>query len=152
MQVVKEALRLYPPAPSTSRTLTTDVTLDEGIVLPAGTDVWVPIQSVQHGDINWDDPMVVRPERFDAGRGGEPGAWVPFSNGPRNCLGMRFALLEATVLVAMAAQHLSFTLAPTDGAGAGAEVEAPMLPCEMAGVLQRPAHGVVLCMAPVLSQ
>lgn len=126
--VVKEALRLYPPGVMTARTMTKDVNI-AGREVPAGTAVFVPIWWIQRSPLNWNDPDVFRPERFvvdddtatatAAGQrrrptnseGAHPYAWVPFSGGQRNCVGQRFAMLEAVVALGALIYHLRFEYA-----------------------------------------
>lgn len=128
--IIKESLRLYPPAPLTSRSLESDLELEPGITLPAGLEVWVPITTMQRLDHNWLDAEAVRPERF-LGPDNKSAAWFPFSGGPRSCAGQKFAMLEAVLALATLCQRLRFELAP------GYKLE-----CEFAGVIQRPRNGL----------
>eukprot|EP00047_Mylnosiga_fluctuans_P022911 m.128916 g.128916 ORF g.128916 m.128916 type:complete len:504 (+) comp9422_c0_seq4:43-1554(+) len=138
LQVVKETMRLYPAAPLTSRTLTSDVELEDGIVLPADTDVWIPLRTIQRSPLNWERPDEIDPHRFDAGNVIHPGAWVPFSGGPRNCLGMKFALQEATLVLATLAQR--FTIESM--------CKTHELPTHRSGVVSKPTNGVFVKITP----
>lgn len=148
--VLSEALRLYPPAPLTTRTLETELELD-GHVLPAGTMCWVPIWWIQRSALNWgDDANDFRPARFlDDNRtddGSEPptsaakasGAsalrTLAFSGGQRNCVGQRFAMLEATIMLAILVRECEFKLP--------AGHPEPM--AVSAGVVQKPKEGIHL--------
>jgi len=105
--VVDEALRLYPPAYTIFRESTTDVTLG-GYDIPEGSIVTLP-QWVVHRDERWfDDPDDFRPERWDADRDRPEYAYFPFGGGPRHCIGMRFALMEAKLVLATLAQRFAF--------------------------------------------
>jgi len=105
--VVDEALRLYPPAYTIFRESTTDVTLG-GYDIPEGSIVTLP-QWVVHRDERWfDDPDEFRPERWDAERDRPEYAYFPFGGGPRHCIGMRFALMEAKLVLATLAQRFAF--------------------------------------------
>ena len=105
--VVDEALRLYPPAYTIFRESTTDVTLG-GYDIPEGSIVTLP-QWVVHRDERWfDDPDDFRPERWDAERDRPEYAYFPFGGGPRHCIGMRFALMEAKLVLATLAQRFAF--------------------------------------------
>jgi cytochrome P450 len=100
-QVVKEAMRLYPPAWTQGRRAIEPFEL-EGYSLPAGQLVMFS-QWVIHRLVDvWGDPAVFRPERFapEAERGLPPGAYFPFGGGPRMCIGMPFANLEARLVLA----------------------------------------------------
>ncbi|MFC7968930.1 cytochrome P450 [Streptomyces cinereoruber] len=125
--VVKETLRLYPTIWLITGLAKEDATIG-GTPVPAGTRVWSS-QWATHRDPRWyGDPEAFRPERWlttdrEEGKGGEPAeeteeipeyAWFPFGGGPRVCLGTRFALVEAVLVLAVLARrfHLDVT---TDG-------------------------------------
>lgn len=90
--------------------------LDKDVIVPAGSSVAVGIQAVHNRPDIWPDPDVFRPERFiDAeiendtnarGKDGkyekviDPYAFIPFINGPRNCLGQHIAIMETEVALA----------------------------------------------------
>ena len=108
-RVVDEALRLYPPAYTVFREPTRDVALG-GYEIPAGSTISMP-QWVVHRDDRWyDDPDAFRPERWtDEMREGLPDyAYFPFGGGPRHCIGMRFALMEAKLVLATLAGRFAF--------------------------------------------
>jgi cytochrome P450 len=100
-QVLKEALRLYPPAYATSRRVTDGDEVD-GYQLPAGADVAVyPWCTHRHPRL-WDDPERFDPDRFTPEREARRHryAWFPFGGGPRACIGAQLSLLEAGITVA----------------------------------------------------
>jgi cytochrome P450 len=96
-RVVKEALRLHPPAYATSRRLTGGDDEIGGVRMPDGADVgvypWVTHRHPRH----WDDPERFDPDRFTPEREAARHryAWFPFGGGPRTCIGGHFALVEA---------------------------------------------------------
>ncbi len=97
---LREVLRMYPIAPSViSRRNTEDFHLKNFGTIPAGTSVTVDIYRLHFDPDLWGpvDPHVFHPERFATKR--HPMAWIPFGAGPRNCVGMRFALTELKLLV-----------------------------------------------------
>ena len=101
--VLKEVLRMYPPAPFIGRKLAEDLVVD-GWRIPKGHDVMINIYFLhRHPDV-WEDPDSFVPERFEAEKRLEskrsPFAYVPFSAGARNCVGQRFAVLEQKVVLA----------------------------------------------------
>ncbi|WP_405532514.1 cytochrome P450 [Streptomyces avidinii] len=105
-QVVKEALRIYPPIWLISAVATEGATLG-GRAVPAGTSAWTSPWSV-HRDARWfPDPEAFLPERWDADAPHPvpEHAWFPFGGGPRACLGARFALVEAALVLAVLAQR-----------------------------------------------
>ncbi|XP_062503166.1 cytochrome P450 4B1-like isoform X2 [Corticium candelabrum] len=101
-QCIKEAMRLFPPVPNVHRDVTSDIQLSD-CVLPKGAWAWVDIFSLHHNPHVWDNPEEFRPSRFspENSKGRHPYAYVPFSAGPRNCIGQNFALNEERMAVAM---------------------------------------------------
>ncbi len=118
---MKETLRLYPTIWLLTGLAKEGATIG-GTPVPAGTRVWSS-QWATHRDPRWyGDPEAFRPERWltgtpENGDGGEPDegipeyAWFPFGGGPRVCLGTRFALVEAVLVLAVLARrfHLDVT-------------------------------------------
>ena len=98
-QIVKETLRLYPPAHEIRREPVEDVDVG-GYTIPEGSLVVLPTWVLHHDDRFWDDPEAFRPERF-AGDADRPEfAYFPFGGGPRHCIGHRFAMTEAQLVLA----------------------------------------------------
>nr|QSD59141.1 CYP4C122 [Diaphanosoma celebensis]QST15031.1 CYP4C33-like protein 2 [Diaphanosoma celebensis] len=97
---IKEALRLYPSVPIMGRRLTEDVTF-HGYEVPKGTSVLLMTYVLHRDAKSFPDPEVYDPDRFLAENqhGRHPYAYVPFSAGPRNCIGQKFALLEEKVVL-----------------------------------------------------
>lgn len=92
---IKEALRMYPPVPMFGRCLDEDLDLD-GRILPAGTNVNVMVYNLNMDPKYFKDPEEFIPERFSEmnEKNENPFVYVPFSAGPRNCIGQKFAILE----------------------------------------------------------
>jgi len=103
--VVRETLRLYPPAFATSRETTERVTLG-GYELPAGTQLMLPQWVLHRDDRFWDDPDAFDPSRWERDVDRPEYAYFPFSGGPRHCIGMRFARLELTLALATMVQRV----------------------------------------------
>ena len=108
LQVIKEVLRLYPPAPFYARDAVAADTL-AGFDVPAGAVMMLsPYHTHRHPQF-WDDPEVFDPDRWtrerEAARHGH--AYHPFAAGPRICIGNNFSLLESHVLLATLAQRFS---------------------------------------------
>jgi cytochrome P450 len=108
--VVKETLRLYPTVWLITGIARKGATL-AGVPVPAGTRVWSS-QWATHRDPRWyGDAEAFRPERWLTDEDGEPAeripeyAWFPFGGGPRVCLGTRFALVEAVLVLAVLARR-----------------------------------------------
>ncbi|XP_058796932.1 cytochrome P450 4C1-like isoform X3 [Phymastichus coffea] len=92
--VIKETLRLYPSAPFIFRDLSEDVTF-------AGTSLTINIFDLHRDDGVWENPLDFNPDRFLTSNmiGRHPYSYLPFSAGPRNCIGQRFAFLELKVVL-----------------------------------------------------
>ncbi|GJQ86420.1 hypothetical protein Trydic_g10328 [Trypoxylus dichotomus] len=93
--VIKETLRIYTTVTSFSRWIEEDVNMN-GQTLPKGAMVNVFAYGVHHNDNIYQDPETFNPERFSIENSKErhPFAFIPFSAGPRNCIGQKFAMLE----------------------------------------------------------
>ncbi|XP_049496049.1 cytochrome P450 4F3 isoform X1 [Panthera uncia] len=100
---IKESLRLHPPVTVVSRCCTQDVVLPDGRVIPKGVICLVSIFGTHHNPSVWPDPEVYNPFRFDPENIKERSslAFIPFSAGPRNCIGQTFALTEIKVVLAL---------------------------------------------------
>jgi cytochrome P450 len=100
-QVLQEAMRLYPPAAVVVREATRDLTIG-GQALAAGAQIYVPIYAVHRHVRLWREPDSFDPERFtpDAVKARHRYAYLPFGAGPRICIGMSFAMIEAALILA----------------------------------------------------
>ena len=98
---IREVLRMFPIVPGVvTRTSADDFQVKGYGVLPAGTLIAADMYSLHFDADLWGpvDPHEFYPERFSTKR--HPMAWIPFGGGPRNCVGMRFALTEMKMLLA----------------------------------------------------
>jgi len=115
--VILETMRLYPPAWAMGRQAITDVEIG-GYRLPKGAE-FVVSPWVVHRDPRWfDDPQDFRPERWegDLAQRLPRFAYFPFGGGPRVCIGNRFAMMEAKLVLAGALQRFRFAPAGPEGA------------------------------------
>lgn len=106
LQVIEEALRLYPPGWLMTRMALKDDWLGEYFV-PAGTEIYISPYFMQRHPDFWDAPDEFKPERFAsnyATRSRLP--LIPFSEGPRNCIGEFLARLEIQIHLVTIAKHL----------------------------------------------
>lgn len=111
--VIREALRLYPPAWGYGREPLEDVTL-RGYRIRRGTPIFI-VPYLTHRDSRWfPEPERFLPERF------QPGweerlpkyAYTPFGGGPRICIGNTFALMETQIVLATLASRFRLALLP----------------------------------------
>jgi cytochrome P450 len=112
-QVIKESMRLYPPALLLMRQATRAVCIGEH-QLEIGSDVMCLVYVMHRSRRLWENP-----ERFDPGRfsperseGRHRFAFMPFGGGPRICIGMKFAYMEAAAILAALVRKLRFGLVP----------------------------------------
>ncbi len=106
-QVIKEALRLYPPAAFISRTSKANDTLCGRDIRRKDT-VMLPIYALhRHHDL-WDRPDQFDPERFADDHRPERYSYLPFGDGPRICIGAQFAMIEAKIILATLISRFRF--------------------------------------------
>jgi len=111
-RVVKEAMRLYPPAWIIGRQALADVELLGRYPIPGGATVLISPLVLQRTPSLYPRALEFDPDRWNDGEG-IPFAYVPFGGGARRCIGEAFAWMEATLLLAYIAR--SFTFARTPG-------------------------------------
>ncbi|KAL6416373.1 hypothetical protein ACFW04_013527 [Cataglyphis niger] len=110
---LKEALRLYPSVFFVIRNIEEDVKLHSHVI-PAGTMLFLNIYGVHRDPNFWSNPEIFDPDRFLPERiqKRHPYSYLPFSAGPRNCIGQRFGLLELKAMIAPLIHN--FYLEPID--------------------------------------
>ncbi|XP_020289256.1 cytochrome P450 4C1-like [Pseudomyrmex gracilis] len=110
---IKETLRLYPSAPIIMRLTTEDVKL-HSYTVPSGTNILLNIYAMHRDPKFWPNPELFDPDRFlpEKSKNYHPFSYLPFSAGPRNCIGQRFALLEIKATLAFLIHN--FYLEPVD--------------------------------------
>jgi cytochrome P450 len=109
-QVVKETMRLYPPAPVITRVPTTAMQLDD-LHIPAHTHIVIPIYAIHRHRKLWDAPNAFDPTRFTPECEAKYARtqFMPFGFGPRICIGMSFAMMEAILLLATFVRDAKFS-------------------------------------------
>ncbi|CAF3361579.1 unnamed protein product [Rotaria socialis] len=121
--VIFETLRLYPPAPLFTRYCVEPHTIgstgQKRLYIPAHTTIWFNTYTLHRRAEFWS-----RPQEFDYTRWlrdpctglkpklAHPFCYLPFSAGPRNCIGQHFALLEAKVILSMFLQRCDIQIEP----------------------------------------
>ena len=111
LAVVNEVLRLYPPAYILARTSIAPSTIG-GYEFPTGSTMIFSQWVMQRDGRFFDDPEAFRPERWLDGLEDRlpAGAYFPFGDGPRRCIGQNFALMEAALVIATIAQKFQLQL------------------------------------------
>lgn len=112
---ISECQRLLPVVPTAERECIKDFQIpDTNYTIPKGMMVQIPIWGLHYDSTFWNDPEEYRPDRFLPENKSEiiPGTHLPFGMGPRNCIAMRFALLEAKLGLAEFVLNYNFSLAP----------------------------------------
>ncbi|WP_431956960.1 cytochrome P450 [Nocardia lijiangensis] len=108
--VVAETMRLRPVSPFTGRRALRDTVIN-GVRIPKGAIVIVPILLIHESPRHYPDPMVFRPERFLEERPNGH-TWLTFGAGPHRCLGAQFALAEARILFRTVLEQRRIQAAP----------------------------------------
>lgn len=122
-QVIDEALRLYPPVWLYSRKAIADDQV-AGISIPAGADIFISPYFLHRNSLYWDDPEKVDPGRFDEAsiKQRHKQAYIPFSAGPRRCIGDVFGIVEVQIHFAILARRFRLGMAPQSQVALEAEV------------------------------
>ncbi|XP_018416380.1 PREDICTED: cytochrome P450 3A9-like isoform X1 [Nanorana parkeri] len=104
--VIQETLRMYPPAGRVERVSKKTVEIN-GVTIPRGMVCMIPAYVLHNDPEYWPEPEEFRPERFskENRENHTPYTFLPFGDGPRNCIGMRFAMLSMKVATAAILQH-----------------------------------------------
>ncbi|XP_051173284.1 cytochrome P450 6B1-like [Leptopilina boulardi] len=99
-KVFQETLRKYPPATMLQRQVSEKYTFPgTKVTIPKNSKVWIPVFAIQRDPNNYPKPEVFNPERFEDEEVNlrHPMLFLPFGEGPRNCIGARFAVFQTKV-------------------------------------------------------
>jgi len=100
-RVIKETMRIFSTVPLLGRQLTEDLKIGE-VVLPKGADVILGLIRMNRDKKYWSNPLVFDPDRFlpERIKDYQSYYYVPFSDGRRNCIGIKFAMMSMKVILA----------------------------------------------------
>jgi cytochrome P450 len=113
LRIIKETLRLYPPAPMYAKDVVDDDEIGGFRIRKGSTVLLLPYFTHRHPDF-WDEPLRFEPNRHapEAERARHAQAYHPFASGQRVCLGNHFSLLETHIMLAILAQRFDPQLPP----------------------------------------
>nr|XP_048289414.1 cytochrome P450 3A11-like isoform X3 [Myodes glareolus]XP_048289415.1 cytochrome P450 3A11-like isoform X3 [Myodes glareolus]XP_048289417.1 cytochrome P450 3A11-like isoform X3 [Myodes glareolus]XP_048289418.1 cytochrome P450 3A11-like isoform X3 [Myodes glareolus] len=137
--VLNETLRVYPIGIRLDRVCKQDVEID-GVLFRKGSVAVIPVYALHHDPQYWPEPAEFRPERFSKENKGNinPYVYMPFGNGPRNCIGMRFALTNMKLALTKVLQNFSFQ-----------PCKETQIPMKLSGsILLQPEEPIVLKVVP----
>ncbi|KAF6207738.1 hypothetical protein GE061_016186 [Apolygus lucorum] len=112
--VIKETLRICPSVPSIARQMTESLELPSGYTIPNGTFVMINIYLMHRNEKYFPNPEVFNPDNFlpEVAANRHPFAYLPFSAGPRNCIGQKFALYELKSTIIKLVTHFKIECDP----------------------------------------
>ncbi|EDW91091.1 cytochrome P450 6a8 [Drosophila yakuba] len=112
-QVINETLRLYTIVPHLDRMAAKRYVVPghPEFVIEAGQSVIIPSSAIHHDPSIYPEPFEFRPERFSPEESSSrPSvAWLPFGDGPRNCIGLRFGQMQARIGLALLIKNFRFS-------------------------------------------
>lgn len=116
LQIIKEAMRLYPPAWILNGRITLEDAQVGGYTIPKGSTVFVSPYVMHHLPQYFAEPEAFKPERFtpEFEKSLPKFAYMPFGGGARVCIGNAFAMMEAQLLLATIAQKYRLTVAQSE--------------------------------------
>lgn len=116
---LSESLRLHPPFSFISKECTETTELEylkgKNVTIEKGTNVYLPLYQLQHDAEYFPKPDEFKPERFDPEHGGvkafrDKGVFLTFGDGPRACMGMKFAVMQSKAAVAEIIKNFKITI------------------------------------------
>ncbi|XP_063415463.1 cytochrome P450 3A6-like isoform X1 [Mytilus trossulus] len=134
-RVFSETLRLYAPGGRTGRNVEKEMIVN-GYKIPKNAEIMIPIHAIHRDPEFWEEPDKFDPERFTPENKAKrhPYCYLPFGHGPRSCIGMRLAQVEAKYALVYILQHYRFKTC--------AETEIPLQLTK--GGITKPANGMKL--------
>jgi len=114
--IIHETMRIYPAVPVVGQRRVETETILGDWKIPENTTLQMDFISMLHKAEIWGDPEKFRPERFNPENltKEQRTSWIPFSYGPRICIGMNFSLLEQKIFLATILRQFSSITLPTN--------------------------------------
>lgn len=138
-----ETLRKYPPLFNLDRIAQNDYHVpDTNIVIEKGTLVLIPSYAIQHDAEYYAEPEKFDPDRFDGEEAKKRDAmtWLPFGDGPRNCIGARFGMMQARIGIVCLLRNFEITL--------GSKTKLPIV-FDPKSIFLSPEGGMYLRLKPI---
>ncbi|XP_052098012.1 cytochrome P450 3A29-like [Mytilus californianus] len=134
-RVFSETLRLYAPGGRTDRHVEKEMIV-HGYKIPKNAEIMIPIHAIHRDPEFWEEPEKFDPERFTPENKAKrhPYCYLPFGHGPRSCIGIRLAQVEAKYALVYILQHYRFKTCE--------ETEIPIQLTK--GRITKPANGMKL--------
>lgn len=128
---IKESLRLHSPVQAVTRKYTQNMPLPGHLTVPKGVICLISLYGTHHNPEVWKNPHEFDPLRFEPTntQSRSSHGFIPFSSGPRNCIGQKFAMAELRVVVARTLLRFCLTLGvnPELGSSSGKVRRLPQL-------------------------
>ncbi|XP_061401519.1 cytochrome P450 6a9-like [Musca vetustissima] len=113
-QVINETLRLHSIAPFLNRVAQEDYPIPDQpkFIIRKGMTVIIPIEGIQHDERYFPQPMEFNPDNFSAERMAQRDSilHIPFGEGPRNCIGIRFARMQVIIGLVLILKNFKFSI------------------------------------------
>ncbi|XP_057666256.1 probable cytochrome P450 6a14 [Diorhabda carinulata] len=140
--VIYETMRKYPPAPVFLRKCTKTYRVpNSNVVIEEGLSVLIPCYGLHRDPEYFPEPDFFDPNRFSEENKSKiwDCTYIPFGDGPRNCIGMRFAMIQAKIALALTLRNFQF--------GLSTKTKLP-LKMETKGIILTPIGGLWLDLKP----
>ncbi|KAI9090965.1 cytochrome P450 [Phlyctochytrium arcticum] len=110
--VIKESLRIDPVVSGIPRTVARQGVSLLGHEIPKGTIVFAYVRGIHHCKEYWPEPEKFDPSRWENNYMPPPGTYLPFGDGPMNCIGQKLAMMESRIGISEITRHFDFEIVP----------------------------------------
>lgn len=110
-----ETLRKYPPLPMLNREVSKDYRIpNSDVILTKGTAVMIPALGLQRDEKYYPNPLQFDPDRFSSSQMDSSRPYMPFGEGPRNCIGLRMGKMLTKVGLSIALKKYNYDCVNSD--------------------------------------